>query len=246
MMLRGKNAVLTGCLRGIGRSTLEEFARHGANIWACAQHHDPEFEASCKLLANRYDVWVQPVYFDLLDEAAIKSGVKEIFASKKRIDALVNIAGFTRDSLFHMTSFEQMRQVFEVNFFSQMVITQLITRAMIRQRTGSVVNVSSISALDGIAGQISYSASKAAIVGATKTLSRELAPSGIRVNAVAPGVIDTQMNASVPSAILEARIKALALPRLGRPHEVASAILFLASDYSAYMTGQVIRVDGGV
>ena len=156
------------------------------------------------------------------------------------------MAGVTLDALFHMITMDQLRRTFEINFFSQIFFTQYITKLMLRQGRGSVVNMSSISALDGNAGQLSYSASKAALIAATKTLSQELAPKGIRVNAVAPGVIDTAMTEGIPEEAMARQMSRSELKRLGLPEEVAGAVLYLASDLSGFVTGQVIRVDGGI
>ena len=246
MLLTGKNSVITGCLKGIGRSTLEIFAKSGSNIWACALSPDEEFDVFCRKLALENNVWIRPVYFDLLDQEQIKAALKLIATDKKPVDVLVNIAGMTKDALFHMIPIDQMKMIFEVNFFSQMYITQFITKLMLRQKSGSVINISSISALDGSYGQLSYSASKAALIGATKTLSAELAEKGIRVNALAPGVIGTDMVKLVPEETIQKHITQMKIKRLGNVEEVSKAILFLASDLSAYITGQVIRIDGGI
>jgi 3-oxoacyl-[acyl-carrier protein] reductase len=246
MLLTGKNAVITGCLKGIGRSTLETIAINGSNVWACALAPDEEFEIFCQDLANENNVWIKPVYFDLSDHEQIKTALKQIASDKQPINILVNIAGMTKDALFHMIPMDQMKLIFEVNFFAQMYITQFITKLMVRQKVGSVVNISSISALDGSYGQLSYSASKAAIIGATKTLSIELADKGVRVNALAPGVIDTDMVKAVPEDIIMKRINQISLKRLGHVDEVSKAVLFLASDLSDYISGQVIRIDGGI
>jgi 3-oxoacyl-[acyl-carrier protein] reductase len=139
-----------------------------------------------------------------------------------------------------------MRRVFEINFFSQMLITQSICKLMIRQNTGSIVSVSSITALDGNSGQISYGASKAALLGATKTLASELAPYNIRVNAVAPGVIDTDMTASISQSARQNLCSRIPMKRMGMPSEVVNTLLFLASDLSTYITGQTFRIDGGI
>lgn len=246
-MLTGKNAVITGTLQGIGKATLEYFASNGANVWACAQRQDDAFESYCKELEAKYGVWVKPVYFDLTDADAIKAAVKTIQSDKQPVDALVNIAGMARDAIFHMVSMETMKLVFEVNFFSQIQFSQYITKLMLRNpNPSSVVFVSSISAIDGNAGQLAYGSSKAALIGAMKTMSKELASKGIRVNAIAPGVIDTDMNKVVPQEVIDEKIKTMDIKRLGKPSEVASTIAFLCSDLSRHITGQTIRIDGGI
>lgn len=246
-MLKGKNAVITGTLQGIGKATLEYFVSYGANVWACAQRQDDAFEAYCKELEAKYGVWVKPVYFDLTDADAIKAAVKTIQSDKQPVDALVNIAGMARDAIFHMVSMETMKLVFEVNFFSQIQFSQYITKLMLRNpNPSSVVFVSSISAIDGNAGQLAYGSSKAALIGAMKTMSKELASKGIRVNAIAPGVIDTDMNKVVPQEVIDEKIKTMDIKRLGKPSEVASTIAFLCSDLSRHITGQTIRIDGGI
>jgi 3-oxoacyl-[acyl-carrier protein] reductase len=246
MMLHGKNAVITGCLKGIGRATLDAFASEGANIWACCQEYSEQFEKHINEQEDRYSIWIKPIYFDFSDENQIKSAVKQIRADKKNIDSLINIVGITKDAHFHMVSMKDMRNVFEVNFFSQILFTQYITKIMLRQNTGSVIFTSSISGIDGNIGQLTYASSKAAIIAATKTLSAELGPNGIRVNAVAPGVVDTDMTKGVKGESLQNLVELSDLKRLGLPEDIAGTILFLASDYSSYVTGQVLRIDGGI
>ena len=246
MILKNKNAIITGCIQGIGKATLEEFAKNGANIWACALEYNEDFEAYCQKLSDENNIWVKPVYFNLLNQDEIKVGLKKIASDKLPIDILVNIAGMTKDAITHMVTMDQMKLIFEINFFSQIYLTQFVTKLMIRQGYGSVVNTSSISAIDGSYGQLSYSSSKAALIGATKTLSKEMASKGVRVNAIAPGVISTDMNKIVPDSIIQDNIKKMKIKRLGKAGEVAKTILFLASDLSNYITGQIIRIDGGI
>lgn len=246
MLLKGKNAVITGCLKGIGRATMDVFAQNGSNIWACCQMPTAEFESHVKELAEANGVLIVPVYFDLSNYEQIKAGVRQIIADKRPVDVLVNIAGITHNALFHMTTMEKMKEVFEIDFFSQMLITQQLTRLMVRQKSGSVINIVSVAGLDGNPGQIAYSAAKAALVGATRTLAGELGGYGIRVNAVAPGVIQTDMTAVLPKEKFDELLSGSKLRRPGLPEEVARTLLFLASDKSAYITGQVIRVDGGM
>lgn len=246
MILKGKNVVITGCLKGIGRGTMDVFAKNGANIWACAQTKDPEFEAHVAKLANENNVTITPVYFDLADQEQIKEGMKTIVFSKQKVDVLINIAGLTYNALFQMTSMEKMKYVFEIDFFSQILVTQYIAKLMMRQKSGNVINVSSVAGIDGNPGQIAYSSCKAALIGATKTLAAELAEHNIRVNAVAPGVIKTSMTSDLPQDVMTRLMKKSALNKPGMPDEVANVLLFLASDMSSYMTGQVIRIDGGM
>ncbi|MBA0180421.1 SDR family oxidoreductase [Pectobacterium carotovorum] len=246
MLLAGKNAVITGCLQGIGKATLEAFVREGANIFACCQTEDPKFSQYLTELSEKYLVEIVPVYFDLLDDDAIKQGAVFIQKSKKPIDILVNVAGVTQDAFFPMITQEQMKKTFAINFFSQMYFTQFITKLMLRNKKGSIINVSSISALEGNPGQLAYGASKAAMISATQTLSAELAAQGIRVNAVAPGIIDTAMTSGLPQHVMESQLARCSLERLGSAQEVANVILYLASDGASYVTGQVLRIDGGM
>jgi 3-oxoacyl-[acyl-carrier protein] reductase len=246
MILKDRNVVITGCLQGIGKSTLEYFTSQGANVWACALSPSSEFEAFCNETAEKNHVFVKPVYFNLLNNDEIKSAVRIIQSDKLPVNGLVNIAGMTKDALFNMVSMDILKTVFDVNYFSQIYFTQFITKLMLRTGKGSIVFVSSISALDGNAGQLAYSSSKAALIGAMRTMSKELASKGVRVNAVAPGVINTDMNCTVPAQVISDKIKKMDIKRLGEPEEVAKVFAYLISDLSDYVTGQVIRVDGGI
>jgi 3-oxoacyl-[acyl-carrier protein] reductase len=245
-LLKGKNVVVTGCLRGIGRTTMEIFAKHKANIFACAQHKDVEFEEFISKLSVDNNILIKPIYFDLSDYDAIKDGMKQIISSKVQIHGLVNIAGMVYNGLFHMTSIEKMKEVFDIDFFSQMYITQYVSKIMMKHNSGSIVNISSITGIDGNAGQLAYSAAKAALIGSTKTLSIELGASGIRVNAIAPGVILTEMTKALPEDKFNILVEKSKIPRAGSPEEVAKVLLYLISDMSVYVTGQTIRIDGGI
>lgn len=246
MLLAGKTALITGCLKGIGFETMQLFARTGANIYACCQMADNAFETARTELAAQTGVTITPLYFDLAREEEVKSAMRQLLSAKAPIDILLNVAGMTEDARFPMTTAQSIRRVYEINVVASMLITQSVSRLMGLRRSGSIVNVSSISALDGNEGQLSYSASKAALLGATRTLASELAPQNIRVNAIAPGVIETDMTAAIPVAAREKLKSRIPMRRLGQPREVAGVLLFLASDLSRYITGQVIRVDGGI
>lgn len=246
MLLKGKTAVITGCLKGIGRKTLELFAQNGADVWACSEKKTDEFEAYIGELSTKYNVSINPLYIDFFETEQIKQAMKVVLQSKRNVDILVNIAGITQNSLFSMTTMDSMKKVFEINFFSQMAVTQYITKIMMKQRSGSIINISSVSAIDGNRGQVAYSAAKAALIGATKTLSLELGDYGIRVNAIAPGVIDTEMTASLASGDYQKLVDKTSLNRAGKPDEVGNVLMFLASDLSSYVTGQIMRIDGGM
>ncbi len=247
MMLKGKSAVVTGCAKGIGRSILEEFVQNGANVWACVRKQSEGFESYVKMLSDKYGTTVTPVYFDLAAEDQIKTGMRAIAASKAPVDILVNNAGITYNALFQMSTLAKMREIFEINYFSQMLITQYITKLMIRNRRGSIISISSTAALDANSGRSIYGASKAALLCSTRAMAEELAEYNIRANSVAPGITDTEMVPnSMSQEMIKETIEQVKLKRIGLPSDIAATVLFLASDLSSYITGQVIRVDGGL
>ena len=247
MQLTGKNAVVTGARRGIGRSILKTFVENGANVWACIRQPDEEFSVWADKLADQFSVFITPLCFDITDSVAMKAAVKRIMAEKLPVDILVNNAGIVAESRsFTMTSIETMKAVFETNFFAQMEFTQYMVRLMIRKQSGSIINIASIAGLDGAPGQLEYVASKAAVIGATKKLAIELGEANIRINAIAPGIIETDMGGKIGSELRNETLKNTIMHKAGSPEEIAGVALFLASDQSSYMTGQVIRVDGGM
>jgi 3-oxoacyl-[acyl-carrier protein] reductase len=247
MLLEGKNVILTGCARGIGRRMLVVFAENGAHVWACARNPTAEFQQFTRELAELNGVMIRPLFFDLLDKAAMKDAVRAIVADKSPVDVLVNNAGITHNTLYQMTPVEKMREMFEVNFFSQVALTQSVIRLMVRQKSGIVINVSSTAAIDANPGRSAYSASKAAVIGMTRVMAHELAAHNIRVNAIAPGITETDMlQGSMSQAAIDAAVGQTRLKRLGSPSDIAGAALFLASDLSSYVTGEVLRVDGGL
>lgn len=248
MLLKGKNAVITGCSRGIGKAILTAFAQNGANVFACVRNLTETLAQEFESLANEYSVEIRPVVFDICDEAGVKKAVTDIRKAHCSIDVLVNNAGaLSENTLFQMTPIDNMRNLFEVNFFAQMRLVQYVSRLMQRnEHGGSIVQIASMSGLDGAPGQLEYVSSKAAMVGATKTLAREFGSNAIRVNAIAPGIIETEMGKAMDEVLAKDLIDHSALARWGRPEEVANTAVFLASDMSSYITGQVIRVDGGI
>lgn len=244
-MLTGKNAIITGSNRGIGLAVVEVFAEQGATVWACARTQSEEFEGRLEEIASKNSAAVTPVYFDVSDKAAAKEAVRKIGRAAGKIDILVNNAGVSFEGFFSMTSFETMQKTMEVNFLSQVYLAQLVSRYMMKAKAGSIVNVASVAGIESEEGGIAYGSSKAAVIFATKTMSLELGPYGIRVNSVSPGFIDTDMWAGRKDEIKEKILSETPLRRQGEPREAANAILFLASDLSSYITRQNIVVDGG-
>ena len=246
-MLSCKNIVVTGCLQGIGKATMIKFAENGANVFACAYQQNEEFENLCKKLSDENSVQVMPVYFDMMDNASIKEAAKSIQKAKMEIHGLVNIAGINRDAYFNMITYQDMIDTFQVNVYSQVILSQYIVKLMQRYRTsGSIAFTSSITALDGNAGQVTYGASKAALLGAMRSMALELGSGGIRVNAVCPGVIKTPMTEALAPEVIEQKEKTMEIPRLGEAGEVADVFMYLMSDLSSHLSGQTIRVDGGI
>lgn len=246
-MVSGKNIVVTGCLQGIGQETLRVLAENGANVFACAYKQTEDFENLCCQLSEKNHVSIWPVYFDMMDNQSIKEAAKTIQSKKVEIHGLVNIAGINKDAFFNMVTYQDMLDTFQVNFFSQIIFSQYIVKLMQRKKTpGSIAFTSSITAMDGNEAQLSYGASKAALIGAMKTMALELGKTGIRVNAVAPGVIKTPMTEALDESVIEKKVRTMDMPRLGTSEEVAELFMFLMSDLSSHISGQTIRVDGGI
>ena len=245
-MLRGKNAIITGARSGIGFATLQLFAQKRVNCWAIVHRDDTEFEEQIQLLQEQNNIWIKRVYIDLSESESIKTGSKEIIKEKRSIDILVNAAGIVSpDRLFSMTNMLDIRKVMDVNFFSILETIQLVSRVMLRQRSGSIINVASVAADCEDTSQLEYAASKAALVCATKKLAREMGAVGIRVNAVSPGLTDTKMAQEIEDKTMSKINSGLTLRRLGRPEEIAKTIAFLASDDSSFINGENVKVDGG-
>jgi 3-oxoacyl-[acyl-carrier protein] reductase len=247
MLLKNKTAVITGCNRGIGKAILESFSDNGSEIFACVRKISPEFLNYCKLLEDRNKKEIIPLEFDLLDKDEIKKATNLINNSKKNIDILVNNAGSINTSIFQMTSETNIKNIFETNFFSQITFTQPILKLMLKKNSGSIIFISSTSALDADAGRGAYVAAKSSINSIAKVLSKEVGDKNIRVNVIAPGLIDTDMlKNNTKELIIKNKLVNTSLKRLGETNEIANVALFLSSDLSSYITGQTIRVDGGM
>ena len=245
-ILNGKTAFITGCNRGIGKALVELFAQNGANIIACTRKKTDDFDDYIKKISKDNQVAISNLTFDLQKEEEIRDAMKSLYKNKTSVDILVNNAGVASGGSLHMTSMQTLRDVFEINFFSQVLLTQYVTKLMMKAKKGSVINLASITGIDGIAGYTSYGSAKSALIYFTKTIAKELAAYNIRVNAIAPGVINTDMAGLMDTKVSNEMVGNSAFNRLGTPEEIAQLALFLASDNSSYITGQVIRIDGGI
>lgn len=243
--LKGKNAILTGANRGIGRATLEELARQGVNVWVCVREAREEFQKEIEQLQEKYQVWIKQVAFELTKEEEVQSGIKSILKEKLSVDILINNAGIPFGGTVQMTSMNKLKEVFEVNYFSQIAIMQLVSRYMIRQKSGSIINLASVGGIEVNEGYLAYGSSKAALIFATKCLAKEMGPYGVRVNAVAPGLTQTNMGNYKSQEELEKVVDRTALRRMAEPEEIAKAILYLASEDASFVTGHVLQIDGG-
>ena len=247
MLLDNKTAVLTGSNRGIGKKILEVFSLNGAKVFACVRENNDSFKSYVDQLEKKTKNQIIIIKLDLSNEEEIKNAANEIILSKVPIDILINNAGIIHNSIFQMTSIKKFKEIFDINFFSQVLFTQYILKSMVKNKKGSIVNISSTSGIDSNAGRSAYSASKAALISQSKALSRELGIHNIRVNTIAPGLTDTDMmKNNTTKNVIENVLENVSLKRLADPEEIANAVLLLSSDLSSYITGQTIRVDGGM
>lgn len=244
-LLEGKVALVTGSSRGIGRSIVERFASEGATVYANCRT-DGSFDTVAQDLSKLHGVEVIPLYYDVTDSIRTKEAFSRIMKEKKRLDVLVNNAGIMEDALIGMITDELMSRIFNTNVFAVINHLQLAARLMKRAKAGSIINLSSVVGIDGVSGQLVYSASKGAVATLTRSAAKELAKENIRVNAIAPGIIETDLLNVMDDTLLEKRKTSIGLGRFGTPAEIAESALFLASDLSRYITGQILGVDGGV
>ena len=245
MDFTGKTAVVTGGSRGIGRAVCLELAKGGANVVLCYAGSEAaanETAAACEALGAK----ALAVKCDVADSAQVKAMMDAAVKEFGRIDILVNNAGITRDGLTMMMKEEDFDAVIGANLKGTFLCMKAVSRLMMKQRYGRIVNLSSVVGLRGNAGQVNYAASKAGVIGMTKSLAKELASRNVTVNAVAPGFIETDMTAAMPESAKTATLAAIPMQRLGAAEDVARAVAFLVSDEAAYITGQVLAIDGGM
>lgn len=247
MLLKNHTSVITGCNKGIGKSILENFSANGSDIFACVRRIDDEFKNIIKSIEKNNQNNIYPIEIDLSNEESVKSGCKTILSNAKQIDNLVNNAGSISTSIFQMTSQKNYKELFEINFHSQILMTQYLIKEMIKRKKGSIIFISSSAAQDGNEGRSAYVSTKAAINAQSKVLAREMARLNIRVNNIAPGLTNTDMmRKNTPKTVVDNVIKNIPIGRMAEPVDIANVALFLASDLSSYITGQTIRVSGGM
>lgn len=245
LMLKDKIILVTGARRGIGLAIAKLFISHGAHVLMNARI-EGSIDKLCEELTSAYDGQAEPLYFDVSDPDEVKKAFTFIHKNYKKLDVVVNNAGVMHDALIGMVTQKLIDDVTSVNINGVIYCSQYAARLMTRQKSGSIINMSSIIGRVGNEGQAVYSASKAAVLGFTYSLAKELAPQNIRVNAIAPGFINTDMIKAVPAEKRETIIGNIKMERLGEPEDIANVALFLASGLSSYVTGQVIGVDGGM
>jgi 3-oxoacyl-[acyl-carrier protein] reductase len=245
-MLDGKITFVTGSTRGIGWATAQLFAQHGAVVILNSRANQQLLDERVAELRSRFAATAIGFCADASETAAVKACYAEIFKQFKRLDVLVNNAGIMQDSVLGMISEPLVDRSLAVNVKGPLFHLQEASRLMTRNKSGAIINVSSIIGSAGKEGQAVYSATKAALLGLTKSAAKELGPKGIRVNAVTPGLIQTELVKDLPAAKLAEALAGIKMGRAGQPEDVAKVILFLASDLASYVTGQVIGVDGGM
>ena len=241
-LLENKICIVTGAAQGIGREIAKRFAADGAVVYACDRQ-----ELSEAKIQEFEEQQIHYLSFDLTDAAVVKSAMMQIFKAEGRIDVLVNNAGVVFNRKIGMIVREETELMFRINVIAVIELIQLVSRLMARNGGGSIVNIASVTAVLGSPGQVAYSATKGAIISLTKSAAKELAAQGIRVNAVAPGIVKTERFAELYEANgekIDERISRIAMGRLGTPEDIANACSFLASDRASYISGQIVGVDG--
>jgi len=242
MLLNGKKALVTGASRGIGKAVADRFLQEGAEVWGVGTKEPAD-------LADRIAASGEKLHWlvaDVGDLSSIEGIIEGTLKEAGGFDILVNNAGITKDNLSFRMSLADWQRVLDVNLSGAFLVARIVARDMIRKKTGSIINMSSVVGVHGNGGQVNYAASKAGLIGVTKSLAQEVASRGVRVNAIAPGYIATDMTEALSEDAKSALQEHIPLKRLGSPEDIAGAALYLASDLASYVTGQVLSVDGGM
>ena len=242
--LNDKVAVVTGAGRGIGRAVAIAYAKMGANVVCVSRTQENSTKVATEIEALGQKSWAFAV--DVSDTSAVESSAKNILEATGKVDILVNNAGVTRDNLLMRMSEEEWDTVLNTNLKGAFNFTKAFTRPFMKQRSGRIINISSVIGLIGNAGQSNYAASKAALIGFTKSVAKELAPRGVTANAIAPGFIETDMTAVLDEKVRGSIIDRIPMNRFGSPEDIANTAIFLALESTNYMTGQVLTIDGGM
>jgi 3-oxoacyl-[acyl-carrier protein] reductase len=242
MLLQNKTVLVTGATRGIGRAVCEACAEQGARLIVTGRNEALLADVVAAIPGAEHLHYVM----DVTNDDNVKAVFDDLLQKKIFVDCIVNNAGVMIDATLQMATMDVYEQIYKVNVQGSISVAQKAIKHMLRKRSGSIINLSSIIGTNGNAGQTIYGSSKSAIIGFTKSLSKELAPLGIRVNAVAPGFIDTDMTAGMDEKFYKKNVESIGMRRIGTPQDVARVVVFLASDLSGYVTGQVIGVDGGM
>lgn len=245
MDLTGRSALVTGASRGIGRAIAVALAKNGADVAINYSGNEAAAKETEGLCAE-YGVKTLVIKADVSDAESCKAMIEQVKEAFGKLDILVNNAGITKDKLMIGMSEADFMDVINTNLKGSFLCMQLVSKLMIKQRYGRIINLSSVVGLHGNAGQVNYAASKAGVIGMTKSAAKELASRNITVNAVAPGMIETDMTAVIPEKAKEAMMASIPAGRAGKPEDIANVVVFLASEEASYMTGQVVSVDGGM
>lgn len=245
-VFENKHVCITGADGGIGREIIKKFAIHGANVIACCLEETDSFKEYISKIMEEYSVNITPVYFDMSDEQSIKNGIQEIKALKIKINVLINNAGIPHLAILSFTKISDAKKVFQINYFAQIQITQGLLSIIAKDGESVILNAASIAGIDGDIGNCVYGATKASMILFTKVLSKELATSKIRVNAIAPGLTNTAFASAMGNKAKSSMENISIMQRLATPDEIANTYYFLATKEASFINGQVIRVDGGM